>query len=183
MSAEFDRNPNDGRREMTMDVHNEDLDDENAYRQRQTTIMPTRYGLTLRIVFLLPGCDRCAMPETEPDHAETGQGADADDVGFELVISLHRSDFGTVGHRGMRDHCGNAATKAFADKLLAAVLPIAGSEYTGDKPYAHVSVIERNDLAAVVELDFIGAGLDPGRLLDPALQGLICQAVADVILS
>ena len=101
MSAEFDRNPNDGRREMTMDVHNEDLDDENAYRQRQTTIMPTRYGLTLRIVFLLPGCDRCAMPETEPDHAETGQGADADDVGFELVISLHRSDFGTVGHRLM----------------------------------------------------------------------------------
>ena len=160
-----------------MDVHNEALDDRKADGQRRATI------LTLRIVFLLPGCDRCVVPGTATDDAVTGQGTDADDVGSDLGISLHRSDFGTTRHRGMRDHCGNAAAKAFADKLLAAVRPIAGIEYPGDNPYAHVSVMKRNDKVAVVELDFVGNGFDPGRLLDPALQGLACQAVADVILS
>jgi hypothetical protein len=188
---------------MNVDLHDPDVNQGEAHALRHAATLVPRWGISLRIALSAFGHEHCAMSEDAADRAEPGRG----DGGYDMVVSLHRTDFRTDGRRGMRDRCGDAATKAFADKVLVAVLAIAGSKCHGDDACiedacvedvcvedvcvddmcvddasVQVSVVKWSGSAVVIELDWIGGGFDRGRLLDPAIQGLVCQAAADVTL-
>ena len=147
MVDEFYRDCDDAGGNEGMGAHDSGAREEGAAEKRQATTMASRYGLTLRIEILGQGQDRCDTM----DNARHGAPADrAEQAGCDLVISLHLIDLGKDGRRDMSVHYGNAATQALADKLLAAVLPIAGTKSEETSPRPRLSVVKQEGAAALI---------------------------------
>ena len=145
-----------------------------------------RYGLALRPLLQYSCADvfmtRSTAGEAAPVVTRAKRAADA---GCTQFVSLHLNSNDDPQANGIEVlYRDDAKDKPLAAAILQAIVSATGLKNRGVKKRTDLAVLKFTAGPAVlIELGFISNAADRKLLLDPAAQGRICTAIADVVVT